>query len=381
MGVATFTSNLAFASSIFFLASYSADVTLNSQGRLIVWAAMFLPVFVIGLVTIWKFPRKYHPLPFPLGVHHRNDWRHVFHCSSFCTAFIYAFSAVWLYAFWFSESNPGNLLRQSPCGASSCTSQQFVNKTYNAVSFYTGLGLTYEDFRPTICGYDTDACRWGGSNGEPIWGYPARPGSGCADTSQPREAFAGLITSRPQDWPNKAYGCFNGFYDCYNSSKASDAAPCPGTFMNITSGRLEGKAPCFYCYPYWNAHLSYANPAQAYCPTSFAPLQSSYLTPLPASFAAENDGVWCGDSLFSLCLPPEAGRTPYDCAMIFKYSLLIVTVFPACWIICEATQAALADVRLMKIRRRLEEKKRLEPELEKPLVREDPLDDLIRDDV
>ena len=338
MGAPTLAGVLAFAAAMYLVSAYVVAQQYNCIYHVFIPSLPIALFFVLGAWVLDRFPPgRYEPMPLPCASMKRRTPCNLLTRAGLIATIIYI-PFVFLYALWFNESNQVLApfrIRQSPCGASSCTSAQFTNGTYNPNGFYGPSGLTFGDFQPTYCVYDTATCRWADSNGLRIQGYPTLPNSTCVDRSQPACNGCELATSDGSDYPNPAIGLANNYVPCEDVSTyyASNTAPCPGN--RLVDGKLVGLAPCAYCYPFWVAHYGYSDPLQAYCGTSFSSDTTGYATAvLPLSYAASSNDVWCsGEDGFSLCLPPTAVRTPTSTTDIFESALWIAACPMTVWIV------------------------------------------------
>lgn len=239
---------------------------------------------------------------------------------------IMLFQAAWgfLYVFHMHETS-GGFFAKTPCGASSCSADTSSQATYNPNGFFTAPDLVYTDYRPTICMYDADACTWGPSPQvqgpvQYIKGYNALPGNpGYPDFTSPCDTTTQstcLATNRTQDYPHFGLGIPNGFLNGLGTLVPiiTSATQCPGT--KEQGGRIVGRAPCSYCYPYFKKHYP-AYVAQLapfdYCPSSAFAVDGA--TP------RQDNHLWCGRTLglFSFCPQPEEVRTPHAMQRIVVY--------------------------------------------------------------
>lgn len=224
--------------------------------------------------------------------------------------YIYALT---LLKFFADESGPSTWrwYANTPCGASSCSSQTSAAVVYNAGGFFTFGMWQYPDFEPTMGVYTQ--CLWEGSNGLPPISYPPQQNNtGYPDLTQtpctPTQAPTCIITTRPQDWPNGGFGDVGGNFPGF-ATPPTRLGPCPGVIFDPVQGYI-GLNTCSRCLSYFAQNYNYLqqHPELAYCPVA-------------TGASTANDVIWCG----WLVPRPYEVRTPDSQQQQLKYGVLFPT--------------------------------------------------------
>jgi len=260
---------------VFVVTAVPSRFLYRSEARFLIVFAVALGVcdlFAVRAINRWT---PWRPMSAPWHGEPGNA-THAFFQICFC-AFVVLIVFSLIQGYLADESNPGGLFVQSPCGSSSCSSQEGIQTdVFNPLGFYTGGGLQYSDYRPTTCFYDP--CAWADGNGQLVQGYNRTYVNGTAtgipDLSSPCGAPTCLTTGRAQDWPNPAIGGGAGYLPDFGISVLGQVTLCPGSYVSVSTppapNTIKGRVVCPYCLPFFAANYGYSSVATAYCPANYA---------------------------------------------------------------------------------------------------------------
>lgn len=276
----------------------------RSERRVFFPQLVFVPYYLLGAYAYvaWK--------PF---VPSKAPWqtlagspRHAFNACGFVCALLLNILAIWP-AYLAADSNAGAWwpFPQSACGQSSCSRElQNVGVVYNPRGHFDVGPFQYEDYRHTTCVYER--CSFAGSSSstsETARAYKPRDD----DPSSPSPLRCAepdcILTTRPDDWPNPAFGAREGFI-LGVQNPVSRVGLCPGVFVD-QDGRVAGRKTCAYCLPYFRKRFGLVDEARSHCPQRLPSETGAY------DLAAEDNwmcGVFCPNDYEDLSPDAQAAN-------------------------------------------------------------------------